>query len=65
MSNDTSLTLLTAVYAASTEPPASTAVTSAPPSMGARVTVAAYCYILPVICALGIIGNCMNVSEPC
>lgn len=39
--------------------------TPIPPSsgstLGLRVTIIAYCYILPVICVLGIIGNLMNV----
>lgn len=30
-------------------------------SIGLRVTIITYCYILPVICVLGIIGNLMNV----
>lgn len=29
--------------------------------LGLRITIIAYCYILPVICVLGIIGNLMNV----
>uniref|UniRef100_A0A1I7ZXS6 G_PROTEIN_RECEP_F1_2 domain-containing protein n=1 Tax=Steinernema glaseri TaxID=37863 RepID=A0A1I7ZXS6_9BILA len=29
--------------------------------LGQRVTLIAYCYILPVICVLGIIGNLTNV----
>uniref|UniRef100_A0A915CPI0 G-protein coupled receptors family 1 profile domain-containing protein n=1 Tax=Ditylenchus dipsaci TaxID=166011 RepID=A0A915CPI0_9BILA len=35
--------------------------TSNGPSLGVRVTIIAYCYILPAICVLGIIGNLMNV----
>lgn len=31
------------------------------PSLGVRVTIITYCYILPIICVLGIIGNLMNV----
>lgn len=31
------------------------------PSLGVRVTIITYCYILPFICVLGIIGNLMNV----
>lgn len=29
--------------------------------LGARVTIITYCYILPIICILGFVGNVMNV----
>lgn len=38
--------------------------TSSPPTLPlpVRLQIYAYCYILPVICVVGIVGNLMNIS---
>ncbi|KAI1716283.1 7 transmembrane receptor (rhodopsin family) domain-containing protein [Ditylenchus destructor] len=52
------------LFAVSTPPSAAHVPSTAPagPSLGIRVTILAYCYILPAISVVGIIGNVMNLA---